>query len=325
MGSLCSCCSRRKVTLSKNTSNDANATLLNSSDSVESDTISRLKATAQQANLAAAGYGATSYTRLKDDKTGTTHELNKDHPTFHSITPEAIIEETHGGEIKHSKENEDGKEKEKEAKRIDIQSTNLLIVDAGYDEINGGYRWFPHQGNWCLFTENESYVLSNGVQVDAVYEQLKRLQSVEANFRWKDDIKHCWTISNMDRSAIYYAAPMTKDYVEYIPNQKGFWISVHGSLPAPDIYANLIDGSLPPDKLEQFGNVSPKLSWVKQRSHGSSVSSLQPITETSDKMNNMDSDLDDKKDKEIEDKTDYKALMDKKDKEIEDKTDYKAL
>merc|ERR1712176_324641 len=134
---------------------------------------------------------------------------------------------------------------------IPISQSNLIIANAGYDQINGEFRWFSHCSKWCLFRENVSYSMENDVDVNDIYVQLTKLQGLNANFRWNDNVKKCWIISNMDGSAIYYAAPQIDN--EFIPNNKNLWISVHGSLPTPDIYPNLLESSFAPDGNERFG------------------------------------------------------------------------
>merc|ERR1712154_188699 len=85
--------------------------------------------------------------------------------------------------------------------------------------------------------DSTCYSLGNGVDVNVVYEQLNKLQSAQSDFKWNDEVKKCWILSVMDESVIYYAAPQLDD--EYVPHQQSLWISVHGSLPAPEIYVNL--------------------------------------------------------------------------------------
>ncbi len=98
-----------------------------------------------------------------------------------------------------------------------------------------------------FFKEKKSYALDKDISVEMVYSQLRKLQSAEANFQWNESIDKCWILSNMDGSAIYYAAPQSEKYNKCIPN-KNEWISVHGSLPLPEIYANLLEtGNAPSD------------------------------------------------------------------------------
>jgi len=231
-----------------------------------------------------AGYGSTedtSYIALKDED-----EANKSNSKTSNI-----IQHDRDQYAKNAKKNDKNEydeikeqepQKKEEEHHINISQTNIVIANAGFDEINGDYRWFVSMKKWCLFRENKSYSMENGVDCDLVYNQLTNLKSAETDFRWNENVKKCWIISNMDEPmTIYYAAPQTVENEEYIPNDKDLWISVHGSLPSPDIYQNLLESSLPPDKDEEFGNNGNK-DKDKKRKNISNLSSLQPITESED-------------------------------------------
>ena len=259
MGALCGCCSRNQVTITTDTAqNDERQAMLNTNDNIQKSKHETIDDSKQ--------YGATS----QSNKINTKYKSNK-------------IEE---------KDTEQDDEKIKKLNKISISQTNLIITNAGFNQINGDYRWFIHNKKWCLFRENISYSMENGVSVDDVYNQLIKLQAKEANFRWNENIKKCWIISNMEGTAIYYAAPQNKEYdtMDNIPNDNKLWISVHGSLPGPDIFANLAEDTKPPDDTEEFGNVTPRDNSFINNDKNKSVASLQSITETMDGMNDEEDD-----------------------------------
>eukprot|EP01084_Bolivina_argentea_P253445 425709_1 len=286
MGSFCSCCSRETKTVSRNTSEDERQAMLEASIStVESATtkIKQLKTiNTKLTPLAKYKYGSTSetsYTPLKD-KSGSNKILNTTHASVDESKISNIIE------VKEIKEEEE------EEHNISIKQTNLVITGGGYNEINGDYRWFVHSNKWCLFKENISYSLDKGIDVEQVYSQLKKLQSAEANFRWDKNINNCWIISDMDGKTIYYAAPQSNKYNNYIPNDKNIWISVHGSLPSPDIYANLLEQSNPPDKDETFGNITNINTLnLKQKSFSNSLPAINESNQNNNDNDNIYSDI----------------------------------
>eukprot|EP00483_Globobulimina_turgida_P001466 UN01468 len=305
MGLLCSCCKHRGTTISINASHEDNERQAMLNGSTDSDPVQKITPISVVNNTDPSSltttYGATSYTPLKD-KSGTSKKLTQAYAlkiASEKKLSELIEQDTNTTTNTQS----EVEEKHKKEHNILTSSTNLVIANAGYDCINGEYRWFVHSSKWCLFRENSMiYALDKDIDVEQVYTQLKRLQSAQANFEWHESIKKCWIISNMDGSAIYYAAPMTKKYEKYIPNNKNEWISVHGSLPSPELYVNLIATSRPPDKNDKFGNVdvvtpSGSLSLVSQKSAGSSSTSVSlPAINESDRKIECELDLEESKD-----------------------------
>merc|ERR1719229_199358 len=81
----------------------------------------------------------------------------------------------------------------------------------------------------------------------------------------------------MDANVIYYAAPQYDDHEEYIPNDERLWISVHGSLPVPNIDPSVseflcLSGN-------GFDAAARRDSTVSVQSR-SSISSLEPLMES---------------------------------------------
>ena len=171
---------------------------------------------------------------------GTIEALNNKSETNKLLTSKAsdfIREEKSNIINEHADDAKDAQNKGQN-EEITISETNLLVSKGGYDAINGKYRWFAHSQKWCLFRDDASYSMENGVSPEIVYAQLNEYGSAEKDFRWGKDVNHCWIISNMDRSAICYAAPQaSKGKQVYIPSDRSEWISVLGSLPAPLIHA----------------------------------------------------------------------------------------
>lgn len=189
-----------------------------------------------------------------------------------------------------------------EVHRIPTSQTNLIIANAGYDAVNGEYRWFVHSSKWCLFREADSYSMENGVSVDDIYRQLSNAPNCEhSDFRWPDEVDKCWTITNLDGSVIYYAAPhlQTKESAQYIPSDKGEWIAVHGTSPSPNIYPDTTKESTPPSNDEPFGNAAEK-------EENGCKPTLQPIAESEDQSTENVKE----QDKEEEEEEDDESLSD---------------
>lgn len=90
---------------------------------------------------------------------------------------------------------------------LSISTETIIVSNAGFEPINGEYRWFLHAKKWCLFREDNSYCIENNIDVQQVYTQLLSLQNKNANFRWKETIDSCWIIADFEGNTIYYAAP----------------------------------------------------------------------------------------------------------------------
>jgi len=119
-------------------------------------------------------------------------------------------------------------------KTLPISTETILVSNAGFEPINGEYRWFMQLKKWCLFHENNSYCVENNIDVQNVYTQLLSLRSKNSNFRWDETIDTCWIIGDFEGNTIYYAAPQLNNNT--IPNYQ--WISIHGNKPLPMLSLN---------------------------------------------------------------------------------------
>jgi len=142
-----------------------------------------------------------------------------------------ISDLSENNEIEHSSNDENI---EALPKSLPILTEIILISNAGFQPVNGEYRWFLQPKKWCLFREGNSYCIENNVNVQNVYTQLSSLRSKNANFRWNEAINNCWIIADFEGNTIYYASPQLNN--DTIPNCQ--WISIHGSKPLPTLSNN---------------------------------------------------------------------------------------
>ena len=122
-----------------------------------------------------------------------------------------------------------------------------MISNAGTDIINGEYRWFLQTKQWCNFKKSynsksilkntfnilypnieSSFCLQDNVDVTTVYNQIKH-----CNWKldWKDNIKYCWCIKDID-GKIYYASPKSSNN-STIPTNN--WYCIDGFKPYPSL------------------------------------------------------------------------------------------
>jgi len=129
-------------------------------------------------------------------------------------------------------------------KTIPKGTKDIIIEQAGYEQINGEYRinHLVDNQKYIFFTEHGSYCLNNDLNVQDVCKELKHLNDFKNLKYWNDELNQnmleqkCWTITNLDQDVIYYAAPLVQNSLLDIPNYN--WISVHGSSPAPNLRIN---------------------------------------------------------------------------------------
>eukprot|EP01084_Bolivina_argentea_P229633 387524_1 len=181
MGALCSCCSRRADAIQTDINeDDETEAMLNASSTTpvtkqeNITTLTSLKNEEEKQLSPIAGYGSVDdvqYTKLKNDK-HTTKKLESVHKSFEQNKfNENIINHDKNTKNKNNNkmdDDDDGvtveaeeedidNDKEEEmdpddiAHRIPISQHNLVISNAGFNEINGDYRWFLHSSKWCLF------------------------------------------------------------------------------------------------------------------------------------------------------------------------------